>query len=100
MESRLVLFTLYALGVAGLIASLAKLKTRLELSKAKHWSLSGHARMGRRVAVLIPFYEYDETHFFRSDAPPEEIAARRRAGFLRLSKLYHDRFPETLRLTA
>jgi len=39
-------------------------------------------------------------HFFRSDAPPEEIAARRRAGFLRLSKLYHDRFPETLRLTA
>jgi glutamate-1-semialdehyde 2,1-aminomutase len=100
MESWLVLFTLYALGVAGLIASLAKLKTRLELSKAKHWSLSGHARMARRIASLIPLYEYDETHFFRSDAPPDEIAARRRAGFLRLSKLYHDRFPETLRLTA
>jgi len=100
MESWLVLFTLYALGVAGLIASLAKLKTRLELSKAKHWSLSGHARMARRIASHIPLYEYDETHFFRSDAPPDEIAARRRAGFLRLSKLYHDRFPETLRLTA
>ncbi|TPV98382.1 MAG: Glutamate-1-semialdehyde 2,1-aminomutase [Beijerinckiaceae bacterium] len=99
MESWLVLFTLYALGVAGLIASLAKLKTRLELSKAKHWSLSGHARMARRIASLIPLYEYDETHFFRSDAPPDEIAARRRAGFLRLSKLYHGRFPETLRLT-
>jgi len=99
MESWLVLFALYALGVAGLIASLAKLKTRLELSKAKHWSLSGHARMARRIASLIPLYEYDETHFFRSDAPPDEIAARRRAGFLRLSKLYHGRFPETLRLT-
>ena len=99
MESWLVLFTLYALGVAGLIASLAKLKTRLELSKAKHWSLSGHARMARRIASHIPLYEYDETHFFRSDAPPDEIAARRRAGFLRLSKLYHGRFPETLRLT-
>jgi hypothetical protein len=59
MESWLVLFTLYALGVAGLIASLAKLKTPLELSKAKHWSLSGHARMARRIAPLIPLYEYD-----------------------------------------
>jgi glutamate-1-semialdehyde 2,1-aminomutase len=100
MESRLTLFTIYALGGAGLIALLARLKTRLELSKAKHWSLSGHAKMARRIASLIPFYEYDETHFFRSDAPPEEIAARRRAGFRRLAKLYRDRFPETLRLTA
>src|SRR5450631_1880245 len=100
MESRFTLLILYALGAAGLIAVLAKLKTRLELSKAKHWSLSGHANMARRIASLIPFHEYDETHFFRSDAPPEEIAGRRRAGFLRLSKLTHDRFPETLRLTA
>ena len=41
------------------------------LSKAKHQSLTGHARMARRVASLLPFYEYDEARFFRSDDAPE-----------------------------
>jgi glutamate-1-semialdehyde 2,1-aminomutase len=100
MESRDLRFALYGLGAAGLIALLAKLKARLELSKAKHRSLAGHARMGKRIASLIPFYEYDEAQFFRSDAPPEDIAGRRRAGFARLSKLYSDRFAETIQLTA
>jgi glutamate-1-semialdehyde 2,1-aminomutase len=100
MESRLTLFALYALGGAVSIALLAKIKTRLELSKAKHRSLTGHARMARRVASLIPFYEYDEAAFFRSDAAPEEIVARRRAGFTRLSNLYRARFPQTAALTA
>jgi len=92
MESRYTLFALSALGTAVLIASLAKLKTRLELSKAKHRSLAGHARMGKRIASLIPFYEYDEAQFFRADSAPDDIAARREAGFARLSKLYRDRF--------
>ena len=84
MESRYTLFALSALGTAVLIASLAKLKTRLELSKAKHRSLAGHARMGKRIASLIPFYEYDEAQFFRADSAPDDIAARREAGFARL----------------
>jgi len=100
MESRYTLFALSALGAAVLIASLAKLKTRLELSKAKHRSLAGHARMGKRIASLIPFYEYDEAQFFRADSAPDDIAARREAGFARLSKLYRDRFAETNQLTA
>jgi len=100
MESRYTLFALSALGTAVLIASLAKLKTRLELSKAKHRSLAGHARMGKRIASLIPFYEYDEAQFFRADSAPDDIAARREAGFARLSKLYRDRFAETNQLTA
>jgi glutamate-1-semialdehyde 2,1-aminomutase len=100
MESRTALFALYGLGAAASLALLAKLKTRLELSKAKHRSLTGHVRMARRVASLIPFYEYDEEQIFRSDAPPDEIAARRRAGFARLTQLYHERFPETVQLTA
>lgn len=100
MDSRYTTFALYALGAGALTMSLAKLKTRLELSKAKHRSLTGHARMSRRVASLIPFYEYDEGQFFRSDNPPEEIAARRRDGFMRLSQLYRDRFAETVRRTA
>lgn len=93
-------WVLYALSGAVLVASLQPLKMRLALSKAKHRSLSGHSRIARRIAALVPFYEYDEVRFFRSDDAPEDIAARRRAGFMRLSDLYRERFPETLRLTA
>jgi glutamate-1-semialdehyde 2,1-aminomutase len=91
---------LYAGGAVALGAALIKLKTRLELSRAKHPSLRGHARMSRRVARLVPFYEYGEERFFRSDDAPEEIAASRREGFMRLAALYRERFPETARLTA
>ena len=97
MDATLVL---YALSGAVLVASLRLLKMRLALSKAKHRSLSGHSRIARRIAALVPFYEYDDARFFRSDDAPEDIAARRRAGFMRLSDLYRERFPETLRLTA
>ncbi|MGH6853269.1 MAG: aminotransferase class III-fold pyridoxal phosphate-dependent enzyme, partial [Methylocella sp.] len=100
MESKYALFALYALGAAVLAASLAKLKTLLELSKAKQWSLSGQGWIARRIAPLIPYYEYDEAHFFRSDGPPNEIAARRRAGFMQLSNLFRERFAKTVQLTA
>ena len=99
MASDYTTIALYALGAAAVTVALAKLKTRLELSKAKHRSLTGHARMARRIASLIPFYEYDEARFFRSDNPPEEIAALRRTGFQRLSELYCDRFAKTRKLT-
>src|SRR5262245_57819465 len=90
----------YGLGAAALATSLVTLRRRLALSKAKHRSLTGHARIARRVAALVPFYDYDEAHFFRSDNAPEEVAGRRRAGFMRLAELYRARFPETLRRTA
>jgi glutamate-1-semialdehyde 2,1-aminomutase len=91
---------LYAAGAAALTTPLSKLKTRLYLSTAKHWSLSGHSRIARRIASLVPFYEYDQKQFFRCDGPPEEVATLRRAGFMRLSELYRARFPETIRRTA
>jgi glutamate-1-semialdehyde 2,1-aminomutase len=91
---------LYAVGTAAAATSLLKLKTRLELSKAKHRSLSGHARMSRWMASLVPFYQYDDARFFCSDDAPAEIAARRRAGFMRLAELYRTRFAETARRTA
>ena len=56
-----------ALGAAGAFALVPKLRLRLELSKAKHPSLRGHARMSRWFAKQVPFYEYDESTFFRSD---------------------------------
>src|SRR5262245_57200035 len=87
----------YGLGTATLATSLVTLRRRLQLSKAKHPSLTGHARMARRIAAFIPFYEYDEATFFCSDDAPAEVVARRRAGFQRLSALYETRFAETIR---
>src|SRR5258708_33386077 len=89
----------YGLGAGVVAASLVALKRRLQLSKAKHASLSGHARMARRLAALGPFYEYDERRFFCSDNAPAKIAALRRDGCMRLSALYASRLAETARHT-
>ena len=51
------------------------------------------------MASLVPFYEYDEDRFFVSDAAPEEVAERRRAGFRRLADCLGQRAPETIRLS-
>jgi glutamate-1-semialdehyde 2,1-aminomutase len=90
----------YVLGAAAAVGLAFKLKTRLQLSKAKHPSLRGHSRMARRVAAQVPFYEYDDAQIFRSDDAPDAIAARRRAGFMRLAAIYRDRFAQTARQTA
>ena len=90
----------YGLGTIAIATSLVALKHRLQLSKAKYGSLDGHARIARRIASIVPFYEYDERRFFCSDNAPAEIAARRRAGFIRLSTLYATRFRETNRHAA
>ncbi len=87
-------------GAVALGALLPKLKQRLDLSRAKHPSLTGHARMSKRIAGLIPFYEYDEDRFFRADDAPTQIAAARRNGFMRLSSLYAERFPKTRAATS
>jgi glutamate-1-semialdehyde 2,1-aminomutase len=93
-------FLLFGLGTAATVAAFPALKLRLELSRAKHPSLAGHSRMAKRVAALVPFYAYDDRRFFRSDGAPDDIAAQRRAGFARLSGLYHERYARTLALTA
>src|SRR5262249_16410689 len=89
----------YGVGAAALATSLVALRRRLQLSKAKHPSLTGHSRMARRVASFVPFYEYGEAEFFHTDDAPEEVAARRRAGFIRLAALYRQRFAPTIQRT-
>jgi glutamate-1-semialdehyde 2,1-aminomutase len=89
----------YAVIAAVLIGLAYKLKVRLELSRAKHPSLRGHARIGLAIAKLVPFYEYDERRVFRCDDAPPEVAERRRAGFMRLAKIFAERYPETRKLT-
>jgi glutamate-1-semialdehyde 2,1-aminomutase len=93
------MLAIYALGAIALAVALWALRRRLTLSLAKHRSLTGHVRMARRIAALIPFYEYDEAHIFRCDDPPEEIAGRRRAAFMRLAELYRTRFARTVART-
>jgi len=90
----------YGLGAAALAAAAVKLKSRLELSKAKHPSLTGHSRLARRVAALVPFYQYDDGRFFSADGAPESVVAGRRADFARLAALYRARYPRSVALTA
>jgi len=79
---------------------LRKVRLRLQLSRAKHRSLTGHSRMARRFASLVPFYEYDESRFFQTDGAPENIVAARRAGFMQLSQVFAERFKKTAERTA
>ncbi len=79
---------------------LLKLQRRLELSRAKHRSLAGHARWSRRFAKLLPFYEFDDAEFFTADDAPREIAQTRRGAFARLADLYARRFPRTAAASA
>ncbi|MGE0115964.1 MAG: aminotransferase class III-fold pyridoxal phosphate-dependent enzyme [Steroidobacteraceae bacterium] len=89
----------YIIGAAALAVLARKIFTRLQLSRAKHRSLAGHARMSRWFARRVPFYEYDEQCYFCADGAPTAIAEQRRAAFMRLADLYAERFTRTARLT-
>ncbi len=87
-------------GAAALVWLLQRLRVRLQLSRAKHRSLTGHSKMARRFARLVPFYEYDEARFFSADAAPGAVAARRRAGFMRLAAYFAEHFAKSAAATA
>src|SRR6202022_1749093 len=92
MDSPLPIWSLASAAVIGAAAVYPKVRARLALSRAKHRSLTGHARMSRLVARLIPFYEFDINDFFRSDGAPAKIAAQRQDGFFRLARLSQARY--------
>jgi glutamate-1-semialdehyde 2,1-aminomutase len=100
MEETLALGALSALSLGALAWALPKAHRRLQLSRAKHRSLAGHARMARRIAALIPGYAYGEEAFFACDGAPAEVAAARREGFARLCALYAERYPRSAASTA
>lgn len=89
----------YIIGAAALAVLTKKIITRLQLSRAKHPSLTGHARMSRRFAALVPFYEYDNDRYFCADDAPPDIAEQRRAAFMRLSSIYAKRYEKTAKLS-
>jgi glutamate-1-semialdehyde 2,1-aminomutase len=83
-------------GAAASVGSSHSLRRHLQLSRAKHWSVQGHARLSQRLAKLVPFYEYGDERFFFSDGAPPDIAARRTCGFKRLAQLLQERAPHTI----
>jgi glutamate-1-semialdehyde 2,1-aminomutase len=100
MDSPFPILSLAAGAVAATAAVAPKIKARLALSRAKHRSLSGHSKMSRLVARLIPFYEFDINDFFRSDGAPVEAATQREDGFFRLAALYKDRYALSRQMTS
>jgi glutamate-1-semialdehyde 2,1-aminomutase len=89
-----------ALSLGALALSLPYIKRRLELSRAKHPSLTGHSRMAKRVASLLPGYEFTEEQFFSCDGAPETVASNRRAAFYQLANLLQTRHAKSIELTA
>jgi glutamate-1-semialdehyde 2,1-aminomutase len=100
MDPSLPILSLSAVAVAGAAATFPKLKARLELSRAKHRSLTGHSKMSRRVARLIPFYEFSIEEYFRSDGAPGETATQRKDAFFALAGVYEQRYTKGRAMTA
>src|ERR1700729_2031670 len=100
MDTSIPILSLAAGAVAVTAVVVPKVKAWLELSRAKHRSLTGHSKMSRRVARLIPYYEFDINEFFRSDGAPPQVATQRQDGFFRLAGIYQDKFAKSRQMTA
>jgi glutamate-1-semialdehyde 2,1-aminomutase len=99
MDGAIATAAVYGLGAFSAAIATVKVKSRLELSRAKHASLGGHARVARAIAKLLPSYEYAGTRIFNVDRAPETLAATRHDDFHRLAAIFHSRYPQTLQLT-
>jgi glutamate-1-semialdehyde 2,1-aminomutase len=99
MDTSLPILSLSAAALAGAAAAFPKIQARLALSRAKHRSLTGHSKMSKMVARLVPHYEFDIDEFFRSDGAPSEVAMQRQDGFFRLAAIYRERYPKGRALT-
>src|SRR4051794_27671987 len=100
MDSPLSILSLSAVAIAGAAVTFPKLRARLALSRAKHRSLTGHSKMSKMVARLVPHYEFDIDDFFRSDGAPADVAMQRQDGFFRLAGIYQHRYAKGRQMTA
>lgn len=89
-----------ALSLGALALTIPYVKRRLELSRAKHPSLTGHSRMAKRIASLLPGYEFSEDQFFSCDDAPQNVADVRRAAFYQLANLLQTRHAKSIDMTA
>ena len=56
--------------------------------------------MSRRVAKLLPFYEFSGDRYFSADGAPPDIASQRKDAFFALAKLYAERYAKGRQMTA
>jgi glutamate-1-semialdehyde 2,1-aminomutase len=91
--------TLTAVAAAAMAAVWRPVRRRIQLSRAKHRSLTGHSRMAKRFAAQVPGYSYDEQRFFDSDGAPSEVQVNRRAGFSLLCQTLNARHPKSIAQT-
>src|SRR3974390_940707 len=101
MDTQLPILSLGA-GAVALTATAAvapRVKARIALSRAKHRSLTGHSKMSKLAARLIPHYEFDINDFFRSDGAPPQTAPKPPDGFFRPAELYKARFARSRQMT-
>ena len=89
-----------ALSLGALALTIPYVKKRLELSRAKHPSLTGHSRMAKRVVSFLPGYEFSEEQFFSCDDAPQNVAEVRRAAFYQLANLLQTRHAKSIEMTA
>jgi glutamate-1-semialdehyde 2,1-aminomutase len=87
-------------GALAVALSLPYLNRRLELSFAKHPSLTGHSRMAKRVVSLLPGYEFSESQFYSCDGAPESVVSNRESAFYQLAELLQKRHAKSIALTA
>ncbi len=85
---------------AALAAWLApKARRRLQLSRAKHRSLTGHSRMAKRLASWLPGYRLEEDAFFGADGADTALQLQRRQALQRLSAHFRDKVPKGAAMT-
>jgi glutamate-1-semialdehyde 2,1-aminomutase len=89
-----------ALIIAAIALALPFVKRRLELSRAKHPSLTGHSRMAKRVVSFLPGYQFNESQFFSCDGVPETVANKRNAAFYQLAQQLQTKHEKSIALTA
>jgi glutamate-1-semialdehyde 2,1-aminomutase len=88
-----------SVGACGLWWLATRAWERFILSRAKHRSVSGHSKLSRWLAALIPYYEYSEAEMFGLDGATADVQQQRAAGVLALAHLYRERFAVSARYT-
>jgi len=92
-------FGYYVLFIFIILILIKKIHTRLQLSKAKHRSLAGHSKLSRRIAKLVPYYEFDEEKFFNCDGAPDNVAQQRNAAFENVAHRLMEKSPKSIELS-
>jgi glutamate-1-semialdehyde 2,1-aminomutase len=90
---------LFVAGAVAAALAAPKIIARLRLSRAKHRSLTGHAKISRQFARQVPYYEYDEEAFLGADDADAGVVSQRRAALSALTAVFRERFPKSVAAT-